>query len=104
MATLFLTIANGASVSSQGVLSNGDRPFTVYASSVAAMALRIEFAPASGGPFAPLCTAGTGYPTVVVSGSSGWSEPVAPVTPFLRLATAATLAATTSFSIVTVNR
>lgn len=100
----FLTIAVNAQVSSQVVLANADKSITIHASSVAAMALRVEFAAYSGGAFAPLCSLTTGYPLVVCSGSSGWSSLIVPPTPYMRLATAAVLAATTSFAVVTVNR
>lgn len=105
MSEIYLTVANGQSVSSMAVLPRTDRPFVVYASSVGAQALTVQFAPSSGGAFATLCRDdGSGFPWTVVSGSAGWSMPILPVTPFLRLATAAVVAATTSYMIVQVNR
>lgn len=102
--TYHLTIATGAAVSSQAVIDRDGRSLAVWAASVAAQALSFQFAAQSGGPFLPLCEPGIGGALIVVSGTSGVSLPIDPPTPWFRLATAATLAATTSYMVVCLNR
>jgi hypothetical protein len=107
MSVQFGTIANGQNVSSAFQLNRANRALQLGVASCAATGWFLAFSVASGAPFARIVVdpALGGLVTPVFSGTNGaWAIFTWPPTTLVRVETAATVSATTSFALIEIPR